>query len=298
MDGFIVDDDEIGEAMQDDGVGDVGDGNVEIVEDEDTEDVVAPKSPLKLRRSQRHIVREDETDTDKDKDEVMHLDDTDKAQTKPIADPDNNAITPADQVDIVPQRADSPLREATALPTPPQEVDDDVPPSTILKRASAIESRDAADLSGYDSDIFMSFGDREINEFCSCSKASAAVAKFYLLRADGKTERAITMYFDDFENVRPTQRAESSTSAAKGKPPKNKGKGKPVLLPDANEFEDDQQDLATISGPSFKDVLPKQKELAFLTDLVSKLRPGDLQATLNDIASIAMSQKLDRSKSF
>src|SRR5208282_5904708 len=90
-----------------------------------------------------------------------------------------------------------------ALPTPPQEVYDNVPSPTILKReypAPVIESGDAADLSGYDSDIFMSFGDKEINEFCACSKASAVVAKDYLLRADGNIERAVRMYFDDVES--------------------------------------------------------------------------------------------------
>jgi hypothetical protein len=297
MDGFVVDDEEIGDAIQEHDLGEVVDGIIE--DDDDMEDVVSPKSPLK-RRSRRHIVVVEETDMEND--DGMHLDDADTVPPEPAGDPQNAVAVLADQVNPLPTKisqSDFPLREAAALPTPPREVGNDVALPTAVKQeppAPLIDSGDAADLSGYDSDIFMSFGDKEINEFCACSKTSAGVAKDYLLRADGKTERAVRMYFDDVDHGRLRQAAESSTSSAKAL---KKGKRKQVALrSDNDEIEDDQQDNATISPPSFKDILPQGKELRFLTDLVSRLRPGDLHTTINDIGSIAMHRKLDSSKSF
>ena len=289
MDGFVIDDDEIGEAMQEDDLGEVIDGI--IGDDDDTEDVVAPKSPVKLHQSQTHIIVAEETDMDNYNDEGMHLDDADAV-------PENTGAALTDQADV-PDIVSTNIREATALPTPPREAEDDVALPTILKREHpypVIESGGPADFSGYDSDIFMSFGDEEINEFRACSNASAVVAKDYLLRADGNIERAVRMYFDDVDHGRLTQAAESSTSSAKAI--KKKGKGKQQVFDDNDETTDDRQDSDMIFRPSFKDVLPQEKELRFLTDLVSRLRPGDLHATLNHIANIAMHQKLDPSKSF
>ena len=211
----------------------------------------------------------------------------------------------------------SKTRELSALPTPPREADEIVPPppkqasetppekQTSIKLEKLPPGEIADDVApvnfDYDSDIPWAFGDREVAEFLQCSEASASIATDYLTRAEGHVQRAVGMYFEDLENGRVSAPVEPSTSTAPQPFKKDKSssrKRKIVCLSDDDESKPSKYELAPIFRPPFNDVLPRGKQLRVINALLESIRPADLHATLNEIANIATTRKINPSTSF
>lgn len=296
MDGFVIDDDEIDGGLEDDEL--VPDN--ESVENNGTDDANSSPAP-RISTSRRKFIA---SDSDVGGHEKVETDEEirQNSVSKSIQPPDESAkiATTAASVDTdrTPNLGKSivgsgRLREASSLPTPPRETDQ-IPSIQAVKREPPPEnaSADASHFPGYDSDIFMSFGDKEIAEFCQCTEASITVAKKYLLRADGQPTRAASIYFEDLEHGHGFEPTDASKS---GLPQKTKRKRDDKGVASDDDY---QPRIAPIFKSPFNDHLPRDKIMPVVKSLLSNLQSEDLHAILNDVAELTMNHKLDPTTQF
>jgi len=199
------------------------------------------------------------------------------------------------------QQAKKPLNRSfkgateSALPTPPQEPDDRV--AIKRERSTArIASIDAVDdLSGYDSDIFVVFGDTEIGAFCQCTEQSAKVARDYLRKADGQTDRAIAFYFDDIDEGRFVEAESPGRGRGEGLKKTGKEKGK---QPTTVDDDGDVKTLSTkLSIPFGLSSLEDDSSRSVML-LLHSLQPESLHHTMVEIAEKQLHKIIDRRSRF
>jgi hypothetical protein len=163
-----------------------------------------------------------------------------------------------------------------------------------------VDTRDCTEVSGYDSDIPMFFGDEEISEFCAITESSTSIAKTYLLRADGDTNNAVMAFLTDQEAD--CVRVEPEESSRNRKTRQRIRSKKPIVIDSDDDGDgDDLTPVSEIFRPGnaiFSEVIPRDDTIDAVRDLVADIRPSDLHATINDIAERVADEDLDPATQF
>jgi len=323
MEGFIIDDDDIDVNLPegDFGFGDLAelddDEDDGDVEDNDVEDAGAGLTPNRLKRKASKIEELNDTidddveesteqDVDLENDNEVENDNEAKNLERPeLPTPLTQKVDTSDSSSHAKRIPKYALRSGSnatdSLPTPPQEPDEDMNSDVNVQVkkerdptvSTASNLHDSVD---YDSDIFCSFGDKEISEFCQCTECPAAIAKDYLLKADGNTSRAISFYFEDLANDRVPE------SSKKRKKTRTSRKGKEVVR--ISDSDDDEicgrntADMTTFLRPALSHILPRDETLQAVKDLVSSLPSQVLHENMNNIVGLLVNGRMDPTKQF
>ena len=267
LDGFIIDDGDVGQEydVEMDDLDDPLDADYEqdVLEPNDaiTDSIIgsSPKSPRRSKRLRRVL---DESEMEEDA--APQIDEIVEAAEEPLEREHTPTTMPRSSKGKEPMDSQS-----TSLPTPPQEDDLFIIKDEPVPRPDTAGSVETLD--GYDSDIFVCFGDQEISKFVEATQAGRDVARDYLLRADGKMERAVAFYYDNLAN-----------GLAPDKSRKRKKKGKETERTVIDLAADEP--LANIFKPSFAAVLPKPRR--YLREFLSNIVPQDLHQTLIEISEL------------
>jgi hypothetical protein len=224
MDGFIIGDDEIDEEML---IGAIPDEEVtEIVEEDD--DIEESSNTTKTPKRKRKLLRvEDDTDTE-------------------------NEVPPNDSKDVMetdlPQVKNEPATQKQVSNGPSET-------SENSKSAANIEN------DGEDSDIMITFGDREIADFCSKTLRSTTVATHFLLRTDGNLAKALDLYSTERESDRVRVSTESPKKPKKthhsNRRIKEVQRRKEVVTIDSEESATPATESPAPKAPSPKTLAPK-----------------------------------------
>lgn len=317
MDGFVIGDDEVECHMpdceldfgnQDDEDEDEtqmvgpGESDMGLLDDDDDDD--GPRRISKRRKGKKKVVDYEDMDMEDELDEGdVGVPTNEKGPVEPQTDllDDIKPATSKRSKDERPspkKLTDNLDRDGeSALPTPPQEPEDSkyIKAEFPTQRPPSVEP---TEISGYDSDIFIVFGDEEIANFCQCTEQSARVARDYLRRADGQTERAIEFYLEDVEQGRFVEQATSPVRPKK-KSSKEKGKQTEKLVVELDE--DDIETEQSVSGPSrvpFGVFNFRGRTLLAVKNLANWLQSEDLHRTTMDIAEMVMRKDIDPRSQF
>jgi UBA-like domain len=271
--GFIIDDYDLGQGDDEpmDDLDDDLDADDEQDPPEADEAIAAAiiesaiKSPRRTKRL-RQVLDDSEMEADTETAEPVEPIEgpPEPAQTQTTMHPSSKGKEPMDS-------------QSTSLPTPPQE--DDVQEDDVMipikdepmARPNTADS--TVSLDGYDSDIFMCFGDEEISQFVDTTQVRRELARDYLLRADGKVDLAIDFYYKDLANGLVPDKSR------KKKKKKGKEKEERIALDLASDAP-----IADIFRTSFAAVLPKPWK--HLREFLSNLIPEDLHQTLIEISEL------------
>ena len=304
LSGFIVDDDDVRmivdeemEDVEEDGLDEEDDETLDM-DNAITASVVesskAKNSPRRRKRLRQIQETESEVEIDAEND------DTDVEDVGDVPDSNDAKLSPsqnqsATTTNLPSAKGKEPMRsmKSTSLPTPPQDEDQFTPVAVkeTMPRANTADSTGAATLDGYDSDVFITFGEKEMKDFIGTTTANRDTARDYLKRADGNMERAINMYYEDLASGRITkdvnneERAQEKTKMAA----KKKRMARQNDSAELHRIPSDNDEVSPVNmfKPSFQNILPMtRQELRCLKELVSKQMPEDLHLTLNEIAEL------------
>jgi hypothetical protein len=340
LEGFVIPDDEIEFVLPDD-VGGFGDQDDLDDSDNDKDIDVELSTPKRSGNRGKRVVLS-ESDGDDEPDEAgdsgdMMIEDTEGMQES-AEDKDPVELTTEENENVPSPSRDAETRAAKprpslssgqqaaeTLPTPPHETDEDPPPTQIKQEPSAPPiTDDVPNLSDYDSDIFMSFGDKEVSKFCQCTEKSPAVAKSYLLKADGDTSRAITFFYEDVDNGHFQEPLDSERPMSKklaGKQPavtlsplQTRGQRKDKVVKKRRNTEsisldtdDDNEAKEEAKGSSVSDnmsslfdiTIPPDGDLFLaIKNLVSSLTMRDLHDTVIEVATMVQAGNVQLKGSF
>jgi len=304
LNGFIIDDDDV-RMVADEEMDDVEEDGLDEDDDEtfDTDNAItgsavesskAKNSPRRRNRLRQIRETESEVEIDAKNDEIDFEDvgDVPESNDTKLSPPQTQTAT---TTNLPSAKGKEPMHstKSTSLPTPPQDEDRITSVAVeeeALIRANTADSAGAATLDGYDSDVFITFGEKEMKDFIGTTTANRDTARDYLKRADGKMERAINMYYEDLASGRITnkgKRAQEKTKMAAKKKRMARQNDSAELHRIPINSDNDEASLANSLKPSFQNILPRRRrELRCLKELVSKQMPEDLHLVLNEIAEL------------
>ena len=306
LNGFIIDDDDIDMVIDEEMEDDEGDG---LDEDDDetldtdnsiTRSIVesskAKNSPPRRNRLRQIRETESEMEIDDENDDA-YLEDGDdfpESNDSKLSPPPTQNATTMNQ----PSANGKELMhfpKSNSLPTPPRDEDPftavDVK-EQAMPRANTADSTGAPTLDGYDSDVFITFAEKEMEDFISTTTANRDTARDYLKRADGKMERALNMYYEDLAsgritgNVTKEERRQKTAKTVENKKKRVRRNDSPERHRLLVNSGDDEAPLANIFKPSFQSILPKKRELRYLKGLLSHQMPEDLHLILIEISEL------------
>jgi hypothetical protein len=297
--GFIVDDEDVGmvvEEEMDDATDEVealdtDNATTGSVVQSSTEKGLIVKLSLPKRQKVLRILETDQSDMEAEDDSILEAVDEEPAPNEPELSPE-----PPKSATTRSAKGKEPLTDSqcTSLPTPPQ--DEDVQLSPLVVKEETIARSDTADsvaatIDDYDPDVFVTFGEEEMSQFRERTVTDRETARDFLMRADGKMDRAIHMYYED-----PSESQVPEKRRMKKKKRKDRDSGRKRIV--VNLEDEDEAPIADVFKPSFQRVLPKRRQLRSLKQVVSDLNPADLREILFEIADKSTQSEFDPMSAF